>query len=105
MACMNAKKNSHAKCNDKITKGSLAVSVISLILAAMVVVRIEVMHRKAESEKTTLENRIQGIENNMQAKVQRMVQAMLHSTVIPLSRKNSERNGKMFGEYCSRKSV
>lgn len=92
MACMTAKKNSQTKCNDRITKGSLAVSVISLIFAAMLFARIEVMHRRAKSEEATLENRIQRIENDMQA--------MLQSTVVPLSRKSSERNDKAFGEYC-----
>lgn len=105
MACMNAKKNSQTNCNDKITKGSLTVSVISLIFAAMLFVRIEVMHRKAESVETKLGNRIQQIENDMQAKVQRIVQALLHSTVVPLSRQNSQRNSKESGEYWLRRSV
>lgn len=100
MACMTAKKNSQTKCNDRITKASLAVSVISLIFAAMLFARIEVMHRRAKSKETTLENCIQRIENDMRANVQRMVHAMLQSTVVPLSRKSSERNSKAFGEYC-----
>ena len=99
MACMNAKKNSQTTCNDKITKCSLAVSVISLIFAALLFARIEVMHRRAESVETELENRIHRIENDMQAEVQRTVQALLHSTLAPPSGKNSERNGKVPGEY------
>lgn len=71
----------------------------------MLFVRIEVMDRKAESVETKLENRIQRLEDDMQAKVQRTVQAMLHSTVIPVYRKSSERNGRIFGEYCLRRSV
>jgi len=91
---MNAKKNLQTNYNSKITKGSLAVSVISLMLAAMLFARIEVMHQEAESVETKLENRIQRIEYDMQTEVQRIVQAMLQSTVISLSRTNSERNGK-----------
>ena len=105
MACtLTAKKNSQTKCNDRITKASLAVSVISLITAAMLFARIEVIHRRAKSEETTLENRIQRIENDMQVNVQRMVQAMLQSTVVPISSTSSERNGKTFGEYCSKEN-
>ena len=59
----------------------------------MLFARIEVVGRKAESVETKLENRIQRIEDDMQAEVQRIVQAMLQSTVIS-SRKYSERNGK-----------
>jgi len=103
---MTAKKNSQTKCNDRITKASLAVSVISLIFASMLFARIEVMHRRAKSGEATLENRIQRIENDMRANVQRMVHAMLQSTVVPLSRKSSERNSKAFGHrYRKRKDV
>ena len=63
------------------------------MLAAMLFARIVVMGRKAESVETKLENRIQRIKDDMQAEVQRIVQAMLQSTVIS-SRKYSERNGK-----------
>lgn len=100
MACLNAKKTSQTNCNDKITKGSLVLSVISLIFASMLFARMQVMQRKAESVETKLENRVQRIENDMQAEVQRMVQAMLHSTVVPLSRKKPERDSKVSGEYC-----
>lgn len=99
MPCINAKKASQTNCNDKITKGSLVLSVISLMFTSMLFVRIEVMHRKVESVETKLENCVQRIENDMQAEVQRTVQAMLHSTLVPLSRKNSERlDSKVSGE-------
>lgn len=99
MACINAEKASQTNCIDKITKGSLVLSVISLMFTSILFVRIEIMHRKVESVETKLENCVQRIENDMQAEVQRMVQAMLHSTLVPLSRKNSDRlDSKVSGE-------
>ncbi|KAL9987840.1 hypothetical protein ACROYT_G002210 [Oculina patagonica] len=56
-----------------------------MLLAASLFVRIDVVHRK-------LENRIQGIEDDMQGKVQRMVQATLQSYAIPTTRKGTEKN-------------
>lgn len=91
---MDAKKHPNGKW-DKISKCSLAVSVISLVLAASLFVRIDVVHRKAESMETNLENRIQRIEDDMQAKVQRMVQATLQSSAIPKTGKGTERNGEL----------
>ena len=99
MACINAEKASQTNCSDKVTKGSLVLSVTSLMFTSMLFVRIEIMYRKVESVETKLENCVQRIENDMQAELQRMVQAMLHSTLVPLSRKNSERpDSKVSGE-------
>ena len=96
---MDVKKQCNTILSGKINKGSLAVSVISLDLAAMLSVRIEVAHRKAESMETKLENHIQRIEDEMQAKMQSMVKAMLNADVIPTSTKRTERNDAIFGEF------
>ena len=96
---MDTKKRSNTILSGKINKCSFAVSIISLCLAAMLSVRIEVVHRKAESTETKLENHIQRVEDEMQAKMQSMVKAMLNSNVIPTSTKRTERNDAIFGEF------
>ncbi len=90
---MDAKKHPNTKW-DKINKCSLPFSAISLVLAASLFVRIDVVQRKAESMETKLEIRIQRIEDDMQAKVQRMVEATMQSSAIPTTKKGTERNGE-----------
>ena len=86
---MDCKKHLNTECG-KINKCSLVVSVISLVLSASLFVRIEIVNRKAESMETKLESRIQPIEDDMQATVQRMVQAVLQSNAKPTARKSTE---------------
>ena len=50
-------------------KDSLVISVLSLVLFALIFVRIEVVRRRAEVTEAKLEKRIQRIEDEMQEKV------------------------------------
>lgn len=59
---MDAKKHSNHYCSDKINKISFAVSVISLVLAALLFVEVDIVNRKAESMETKLQNRVQRME-------------------------------------------
>ena len=58
-------------------KESLVIFAMSLFLFGLVFVRIEVVHRKARVMEAKLEKRIQRIEDEMQMKVQTIVQEIL----------------------------
>lgn len=96
---MDAKKHSNLNCSDKINKGSLAISVISLVLAALLFVEVDVVNRKTESMETKLQDRVQRMEDDMEAKLQRMVQEMLQSSAIPTTRKSTRGNEGIFGGF------
>ena len=58
-------------------KESLVILAMSLFLFGLMSVRIEVVHRKTGVIEAKLEKRIQGIEDEMQIKVQTIVKEML----------------------------
>lgn len=98
----DAKKHSNHYCSDKINKISFAVSVISLVLAALLFVEVDIVNRKAESMETKLQNRVQRMEDDMEAKLQRMVQETLQSSAIhaiPTTRKSTRRNDAISGGF------
>ena len=67
-------------------KDSLVISVISLVLFALMFVRIEVVHRRAEVTEAKLEKRIQRIEDEMQARVLTIVREVLETERNPTTR-------------------
>ncbi|CAH3192112.1 unnamed protein product [Porites evermanni] len=62
-------KSAKSSMNRFPKKDSLVISVLSLVLFALMFVRIEVVHRRAEVTEAKLEKRIQRIEDEMQEKV------------------------------------
>ena len=80
---MDAKIKSHTKCSDKYSKGSLVALVISILLAILLFVRIELVHRKSEATVAQLAFRIQRIEEEMQDKTQNRIVEILQSNVMP----------------------
>ena len=82
---MDAKDKSYAKYSDKYSKGSLVALVISILLAILLFVRIELVHRKSEATEAQLAFRIQGIEEEMQDKTQSRIMEILQSNVMPAS--------------------
>ena len=83
---MDAIDKSHTKCSDKCSKGSLVALVISVLLAILLFVRIEFVHRKSEATVAQLAFRIQRIEEEMQDKTQNRIMEILPSNVIPASK-------------------
>ena len=98
---MDAKIKSKTKCHEKYNSGSLVIVVISLVLGALLFVRIEVINRKAEVIEAKLENQIQRIEYEMQAKVQKMVSEILQSKLMPLTTKSRGRNRVSMGRVTN----
>ena len=83
---MDEKIKSHTKCTaDKNSKGSLMALVISILLAILLFVRIEFVHRKSEATVAQLAFRIQRIEEEMQDKTQNRIMEILQSKVMPAS--------------------
>ena len=71
---MDVKIKSHTKCiADKHSKGSLVALVISILLAILLFVRIELVHRKSEETVAQLAFRIHRIEEEMQDKIQNRI--------------------------------
>ena len=83
---MDAKVKSHTKCSDKYSKGSLLALVISILIAILLFVRIELVHRKSEATVAKLAFRIQRIEEEMQDKIQNRIMEILQSSVMPASK-------------------
>ena len=83
---MDAKIKSHTKFTDKYSKGSLVALVISMLLAILLFVRIELVHRKSEATVAQLAFRIQRIEEEMQDKTQNRIMEILQSNVMPASK-------------------
>ena len=73
---------------------------ISLVLAVLLFVKIEVVNRKAEAIEAKLEIRIQRIEDEMKNRVQKTVEEYLQSIKIPATTKSRDRDriilGKLF---------
>ena len=82
---MDAKDKSHTKCSDKRSNGSPVALVISILLAILLFVRIEFVHRKSEATVAKLAFRIQRIEEEMQDKIQNRIMGFLQSNVMPAS--------------------
>ena len=59
--------------------------VISILLAILLFVRIELVHRKSEATVAQLAFRIQRIEEEMQDKTQNKIMEILQSNVMPAS--------------------
>lgn len=95
---MDVQKKFRFKSGYKISKMSMAISVISLTLAPLLFVRIEFVYRRADAMEIELGNRIQGIEEDMQAKVQTIVQAMLQSSEFSTARQGKESDNVIFGK-------
>ena len=96
---MNPSKNSITKSSDKISRVSLAISIISLALAVFLFVRIESDHRKAEAMEAEFGNRLQQIEDDLQDKVQKTVQAKLRTYAMPPMRETKEQADTTFGKF------
>ena len=60
--------------------------VISILLAILLFVRIEFVHRKSEATAAQLAFRIQRIEEEMQDKTQNRIMEILQSNVMPASK-------------------
>ena len=69
-------KSAKSSMNRFPKKDSLVISVLSLVLFALMFVRIEVVHRRAEVTEAKLEKRIQRIEDEMQEKVLTIVKGL-----------------------------
>lgn len=67
-------------------KDSLVISVLSLVLFALIFVRIEVVRRRAEVTEAKLEKRIQRIEDEMQEKVLTIVKGLFKTERNPTTR-------------------
>ena len=76
-------------------KDSLVISVLSLVLFALMFVRIEVVHRRAEVTEAKLEKRIQRIEDEMQEKVLTIVKGLFKTERNPTTRNS------IVGNYAS----
>ena len=89
---MDAKDKSHTKCSDKCSNGSPVALVISILLAILLFVRIELAHRKSEATVAQLAFRIQRIEKEMQDKIQDRIMEILQSNVMPASEERRAMN-------------
>ena len=89
---MDGKIKSHTKCSEKYSKGSPVALVISILLAILLFVRIELVHRKSEATVAKLAFRIQRIEEEMQDKTQNRIMEILQSNVMPASEEKRAMN-------------
>ena len=96
---MDTNKKIYTKSADRISKMSLAISVISLALVPLLSIRVEFVYMKARTMETKLENRIQWTEDVLQGKLQKIVEATLQSDETPTTRKTKEQNNIIFGKY------
>ena len=76
-------------------KDSLVISVLSLVLFALLFVRTEVVHRRAEVTEAKLKKRIQRIEGEMQENVLTIVKGLLKIEQNPTTRDS------IVGNYAS----
>ena len=90
---MDTKIKSQTKCTaDKYNKGSLVALVISVLLAILLFVRIEFVHRKSEATVAKLAFRIQRIEEEIQDKIQNRIMEIPQSNVKPASEEKKAMN-------------
>ena len=94
---MEEETKSKAKCSTKVSKkDSLVIFGLSLVLLALLIVRVEVVNRRAGVMEAKLEKRIQRIEDEMQGKVHSILKEMLQTERNPTKRgsRNSANMGK-----------
>ena len=81
---MEEETKSKAKCSTKVSKkDSLVIFGMSLVLFAFMIVRVEVVNKRAEVMEAKLEKRIQQIEDEMQGKVHSILKEMLQTEQNP----------------------
>ena len=94
---MEEETKSNAKCSSKVSKNdSLVIFGMSLVLFAFIIVRVEVVNRRAGVMEAKLEKRIQRIEEEMQGKVHSILKEMLQTERNPTTR--SSRNSAGIGK-------
>ena len=95
---MEEETKSKAKCSTKPVskKDSLVIFGLSLVLFALLIVRVEFVNRRAEVMEAKLEKRIQRIEDEMQGKVHSILKEMLQTERNPTKR--SSRNFANMGK-------
>ena len=77
---MEEETKSNAKCSTKVSKkDSLVIFGLSLVLLALLIVRVEVVNRRAGVMEAKLEKRIQRIEEEMLRKVHTILKEMLQT--------------------------
>ena len=77
---MEEETKSNAKCSTKVSKkDSLVIFGMSLVLFAFMIVRVEVVNRRAGVMEAKLEKRIQRIEEEMLEKVHTIMKEMLQT--------------------------
>ena len=90
---MDAKIKSYTKCTaDKCSNGSLMAVLISILLAILLFVRIELVHRRSEATVAQLAFHIQRIEEEMQDNIQNRIMEILQSNVMPASKEKRAMN-------------
>ena len=99
---MDSMTKPHTKYSDKINNSFLVVLVISLafVIVTLLFVKIGVVDREAKAMNAKLADRIQRMEDEMQATVQNMVQAMLKSTGSKGETVTVKRRAAIFGKLC-----
>ena len=95
---MEEETKSKAKCSTKPVskKDSLVIFGLSLVLFALLIVRVEFVNRRAEVMEAKLEKRIERIEEEMQGKVHSILKEMLQTEQNPTKR--SSRNFANMGK-------
>ena len=85
---MEEETKSKAKCSTKPVskKDSLVIFGLSLVLFALLIVRVEFVNRRAEVMEAKLEKRIERIEEEMQGKVHSILKEMLQTERSPTKR-------------------
>ena len=95
---MEEETKSKAKCSTKPVskKDSFAIFGFSLVLLALLIVRVEFLNRRAEVMEAKLEKRIQQIEDEMQGKVHSILKEIFQTERNPTKRgsRNSANVGK-----------
>ena len=95
---MEEETKSNAKCSAKPVskKDSLVIFGLSLVLFAFMIVRVEVVNRRAGVMEAKLEKRIQRIEEEMLGKVHSILKEILQTEPNPTKRRsrNSANMGK-----------
>ena len=95
---MEEETKSKAKCSTKVSKkDSLVIFGLSLVLFALLIVRVEFVNRRAEVMEAKLEKRIQRIEDEMQGKVHSILEEIFQTERN--STKRSSRNSANMGKY------
>ena len=103
---MDAKKNVRAKPCEKISGFSVAISVTSLTLVMLLFMRIEFVYNNSKALETRLENRFQRIDDDLKAKLKRIVEKRLPFQESVQTRKSKGSPDVIFGKsLVTRSSV